>query len=238
MNDIDSLQPRYLILGRGRLAFHLKFLLSENPASILETWHREQGFDSLKSLAKTPTCILLAVKDEALNELVAQISPWIPKSSRIVSFSGSQAVPGALTLHPLMAFSWELFSREFYQKIHWIETESGSFRKVFPGLNNPVCLLPSSNLALYHALCVCAGNLPLIFLKDLLRRFQELEISQDAFVNYVQGSIENFLKNPEGSLTGPIVRRDHQTIEKNLAALKNTPYEALYQLALQLQTKV
>ncbi|MCL2474267.1 MAG: DUF2520 domain-containing protein, partial [Alphaproteobacteria bacterium] len=75
------------------------------------------------------------------------------------------------------------------------------------------------NKPLYHALCVMSGNFPNILWNSCLNVFKSLNIPQEAAFLYLQKTLENFCKDPKNSLTGPLVRNDKDTIDKNLTAL-------------------
>ena len=58
-----------------------------------------------------------------------------------------------------------------------------------------------------------------------------------AFDLYIQKITENFLLMKEKAITGPILRKDILTINKNIEALSGTVLQAIYQAIYQISTQ-
>jgi 2-dehydropantoate 2-reductase len=136
-------------------------------------------------------------------------------------------VEGIESYHPLMTFGPAFYDLEFYEKIYFAVPSKEKFRARFPKLSNPVFELKAQDKAFYHALCVMSGNFPQILWRKCLSSFDKLGVPAEAVTLYLQKNLENFSANPSQSLTGPLVRKDRQTIRSNIDALPE-PLKKLY----------
>lgn len=226
--------PRYLLIGSGRLARHLKHYLQKIGLP-LELWSRNsdpefntespdyfpEAQERLERTAQYCNVFLLAVSDSALNEVYERLSPHAPSEARWVHFSGAYSDARFFGLHPLMTFGLELFDMEIYQRIPLIGDRSKEeFHAVFPQLENPYHVLAPDQRPLYHALCVMGGNFTHLLWWMVERAFREqLQLSPEVLHLYKAQVFAGALKDPERALTGPFVRGDWATVEAHLQCL-------------------
>ncbi len=71
-----------------------------------------------------------------------------------------------------------------------------------------------------------------LLVAKMLAGFAELNIPAEAAHLYVEKAVANTFANPEGALTGPLIRKDVTTVQANLDALKNNSYHGIYQAFL------
>lgn len=219
-------EPRYGIVGRGRVATHFaRYLQLESiPFS---TWHRGLDGAPLDALGNAPV-ILLAIADDALEPFLAA-HPEL-RDRTVVHFSGNRVVPGVPGLHPLMTFGPRLYDRENYRAIPFV-TEQGAagFDEIFPGLPNPWHAIDPGLKPLYHALCVLAGNFPTLLWQKARGDFeQRLGLPAGLLAPYLRRTLENTLADGGAALTGPLARGDRATVQRNLAALGDDPWAEVY----------
>ncbi|MBX3041835.1 MAG: DUF2520 domain-containing protein, partial [Bdellovibrionaceae bacterium] len=81
---------------------------------------------------------------------------------------------------------------------------------------------------LYHALCVLGGNFPVLLWNKMETDLKAMGLPEESTRLYIQRVSENYLKMGPRALTGPLVRKDESTIQKNLAALSLDPWEKVY----------
>lgn len=172
--------------------------------------------------------LLLAVSDSAIEPLAQQF----PKNTR-VHFSGALVTPHALGAHPLMTFSENLYTLETYCKIPFIlEQGQTTFGEIFPQLNNPHYFINPKQKALYHALCVMSGNFSTLLWSRAFEDFpRELGLPPEVLLPYLNQLTQNLSSNPrepQRHWSGPIVRNDQQTIQKNISALPRESDQNLY----------
>lgn len=216
----------YLIIGSGRVARHISHyfnLLNINYKS----WDRAQDPHALRVKVSEASHILLAISDGALAGFYRQHLKGHEKT--FVNFSGAHQIEGMISAHPLMTFGNDLYELDFYKKIHFTLTGASALDEALPGLPNSYSWLPSAQKALYHTYCVMGGNFVTLLISKMLSGFATMKIPAEAAHLYVEKVIENTFANPEGALTGPLVRKDAETVAKNLKALENDPAKEIYE---------
>lgn len=233
----------YLIVGDGRLARHLRFYF-DSLAIPYVSWHRNVHTPELfQTLAKQSTRILLAISDKAIESFIFS-HPEIEKS-KWVHLSGALSLPGIYSAHPLGSFGEKLNPIEWYRNIFFVvEQQAGlpevAFSSLLPNLPNPHAAITSQNKAYYHSLCVLSNNFStILFQKLFLGLERELGIPKEAAYSYLRQTVFN-LENTASPLTGPLVRKDKETIEKNLHALKvrQDAFADIYQAFVALSKKI
>lgn len=216
----------YLIIGSGRVARHLGhyFHLLQIP---FQTWDRSQDPHALQRKIASSSRVLLAISDSAIEGFYRQHLQGhdIP----VVHFSGAHNFTNLLAAHPLMTFSEELYSLDFYKRIHFTLTGATELAQVLPGLNNPYSLLPLEDKALYHAYCVAGGNFVSLLMLEMIRGFAQLNVPQEAAQVYLEKVFENTVNGQQKALTGPLIRKDNNTVDANLNALRDHRLYGIYQ---------
>ncbi len=225
MKTTEIRNQQFLLIGSGRLARHLEFYFTQLGLKF-SSWSRRQDISALQKSAESATHVLLAISDSALQGFVD--THFKNSNKLIVSFSGALTIQGAVTAHPLMSFGPHFYSLKDYEKIHFVLTGAHLLDEILPGLKNPYSVLPSEDRALYHALCVLGGNFPILLWHQMAEGFKKLGLPEDVYKLYIEKIAENFNKHTSKALTGPLVRRDFDTIQKNLKALEHSSYRNVY----------
>jgi 2-dehydropantoate 2-reductase len=222
-------QTIYGIIGDGRVATHFKhyFTLLDLP---VRTWSRRAAKSDPRQLPEQlQYCdtILVLIQDAAIVPFI-QEHPFL-KTRTLVHFSGSLTTPLAFGVHPLMSFGPSLYDLVTYRRIPFVCDFGFRFQEVFPGLENPVFEIKPELKPLYHSLCVMSGNFTVLLWQKM---FAELEttfdIPREAAVPYLSRIASNLIEDSRGALTGPLQRRDSETIERNLEALESDPFHRVY----------
>ncbi len=226
----------YLLLGGGRLARHLHFYLRSLDLN-LQTWTRREPVAEFKLKLGSASHVLLAIPDREIEVFVQTHLKSFDKT--IVHFSGSLVTPLAQSAHPLMTFAENLYSLEKYREIPFVIEDSSEFANLLPGVPNKSFKIAAEKKALYHAYCVMSGNFTTLlwekFFSDLKT---ELGIPAEAAQAYLKQIAENLLEVAEGKsasvVTGPLVRGDLETVNKNLNALDKNfdSYAGIYRAFL------
>lgn len=223
MNTYNTISSQtVLLIGAGRLAKHLQHWnsLLENPHTLL-FWNRQFDPTHLAALVERADIIWLAISDRSLvsfyeNHLAASKKP-------VVHFSGALSDERLLGAHPLMSFPHELLPDEAYAGIHFVIHGRTTLQEILPGFTNRFTALNSENKPLYHALCVLAGNFPQLLWNQVAGEMRQLGLPPEALDSYIAQITANYLRLKEKSLTGPLIRGDHVTIEKNIQSLQTHP---------------
>ncbi len=205
-----------MLVGSGRLATHLQHwnsLLSRPNA--IYTWNRTQSPQLLSEYLEKSSLVWLAISDSA-------IIPFFEKhlqSKAVVHFSGALHDSRLASAHPLMSFTKNLFHPELYNKIHFTLNGAANLENVLPGFENKFTAITSDNKAYYHALCVLAGNFPQMIWSRISDHMKNLNLPPEALDLYIDQITRNYLDLKDAALTGPLVRKDRQTIEQNILSL-------------------
>ena len=216
---------KFLIVGAGKLAKHLNHYLNLLELSPLN-WDRSQDPHLLKSKTAESTHILLAISDSAIEAFYRKHFAGFDKT--VVHFSGALNVEDVIAAHPLMSFGPEPYDLVTYHRIHFVLTGANSLQEALPGLPNAFSLLPAKNKARYHAMCVMGGNFPVLLWQKMFTEFQRLGVSAEAAEVYLQTVLKNTLNNPNTALTGPLARKDKNTVIKNIEALEGDAFQRIY----------
>lgn len=218
-----------LLIGNGRLAQHFRFYFKSLNLTV-QTWSRaENSVSDLHFLVEQAPRILLAISDRSIEGFFNEtLLPKPQTYKQIIHFSGTYHHPQLIACHPLMSFGPQLYDADFYKKIHFVLTGADHLDEIFPELPNPYSILNAEQKPLYHALCVLGGNLPILLWERMRQGLNAMDIPESAQKIYLQKILENYQSFGLQALTGPLVRKDIITIEKNLKALKNDSFEKVY----------
>ncbi|OFZ28737.1 MAG: hypothetical protein A2622_06545 [Bdellovibrionales bacterium RIFCSPHIGHO2_01_FULL_40_29] len=216
-----------LLIGSGRLAKHLQHWnsLLEKPNTLL-TWDRSQDPHALVKYLNQCHIVWLAIRDSAIipfyeTHLAGSDIP-------VVHFSGALTDRRLSWAHPLMSFPEGLLAQYVYHSISFAIGANTDLDQLLPGFKNSSFIVSDEHKPLYHALCVVAGNFPQLLWNEVDKSLAQLQIPDLAFQNYLSQVLQNFLTLKEKSLTGPLVRNDHLTINKNMASLNGTKLQTIY----------
>lgn len=213
------------MIGDGRLARHLAFYFLTLKIDF-ERWHRRDS-RRLRDLLPKAKRVLLAISDDALEGFLAdQLADF---SGPVIHFSGSSHPARTISAHPLMSFGPDLYPADFYPKIHFTVTGASSLAEAIPGLPNGFSQLKPEDKALYHALCVIGGNFPVLLWNKMETGLKDLGLPESAARLYVERVAENYRELGAKALTGPLIRKDEKTIQRNLESLDGDPWRKVYE---------
>lgn len=227
MNKTQGQNPIHILLiGSGRLAHHLQHWVSLSDQKIqLSTWDRHQDPQRIRTLIHSADLIWLAISDSAISSFYNQYIAGTDIPT--VHFSGAFHDARIFSCHPLMTFGSEIYSDETYRKIIFAVTGQNQLDQLMPGFKNEFFILNPELKPLYHALCVVSGNFPQMLWNECAKISEQHQIPFSHFEQLVQFSMKNFFQHQTAALTGPLVRKDLQTLEKNQQALPE-PLDSIY----------
>lgn len=220
--------PQYLIIGNGRVSRHFQYYFQQ-LAIPFQLWDRSQHFDLLQQKILHASHILILIKDDAIESFIK--AHLLDKKIFLIHFSGSLVTDLAFGAHPLMSFNENQYSLLEYQSVPFVlDHDAPEFKILFPDLPNPHIHLNKKLKPKYHALCVMSGNFSCLLWQKLFADFERVLKIPSSFAHpYLKKQTENLLQNYQNALTGPLVRNDQITMQKNLDALKNDPFEKIYE---------
>ncbi len=195
------MEPAFTILGRGRAG-----------RALAEAWGDRAALASHG--ADPPGLVLLAVPDEALPAQAARFS------GRCVHLSGSLHLEGVPSAHPLTSFSGRAGD--------WTGTPlalTGAvpepIRAAFVALGFVPFDLPAERKPLYHACAVLASGHAATLWLGAARLLREagLELPGRGLLPLAEATLSNVVREGERGRTGPFVRGDWGTIQRDAEAL-------------------
>jgi predicted short-subunit dehydrogenase-like oxidoreductase (DUF2520 family) len=219
--------PRYLIIGDGRVARHFQYYFSLLHLSYT-AWHRAQPIEKLQKSIPQATHILILIKDHAIDTFC---ETYLQNTTALcIHFSGSHISSYAFGAHPLMTFHHDKYTLDDYLAIPFVvDHDAPEFERLLPGISNKNIRLNKLAKAKYHALCVMSGNFSCILWQKLFASFEEEFNMPSTFAHpYLRQQTQNLLSDAKSALTGPLVRNDNATIQKNITALENDPFQEIY----------
>lgn len=227
----------YAILGDGRLARHMRHYLAlsgqavegwaRNPASHFNTHQRGPARERLKRTVEKATHVMLLVSDDAITPFLSRY-PFLHEKT-LIHCAGALNVRAVAGAHPLMTFADSMYTLEAYRRIPFMVETGYDFKKLFPELPNPVYTIRPADKALYHALCVVAGNFPQMLWQAVSDRFaNDLGLPHEVLGPYLEQVTQNAVQAPERALTGPLSRGDEDTVRRHLAVLENDSLQEIY----------
>lgn len=214
-----------LLVGSGRLARHLSFYFKNTFIPYL-SWSRKSN-SPITPLLKDVDVVLLAISDSALSEFYQKNLKDF--RGTVLHFSGAFYDENMKSCHPLMSFSNDLMTPDLYPKIYFAESEVGLFKQVFPHWHNPHFYLKNENKALYHACAVLLAAGTQSLWTKAMEPLIKMGVPDSAVELYLKRVTEQFLLSKSAAMTGPWIRGDDITINKNLKALEASQLSTLYQ---------
>lgn len=220
--------PTYLILGNGRMAWHVSFYFEQIGIPFIQWARRTHSKDDLQISAAKVSHVLILVSDSDIEPFIETHACLHQKT--LIHFSGSLVTPLAYGVHPLMTFTDDLYPLEAYKKIPFVcDIGAPSFSSLFPKLSNPNYTLPAELKSRYHALCVMSNNFTTLLWQKFYSELEHtLNIPSNAIHPYLDQTLQNLKNHSTMPLTGPLARKDKSTIDMNLKALENDPFQLVY----------
>jgi len=226
-HDDPARPPVYGIVGDGRMARHAAHYLALDGLPV-RRWSRREQTPLTEALADA-TVVLVLITDAAIPGFVERHAAFLAARTP-VHFSGSLSLPDIAGMHPLSTFGPDLYDPRTYAAIPFVcDADGPGFPEVFPTLPNPHFVIPRTSKPLYHAGAVLAGNISTALWLKFFAILEQLDIPRDAAYAYLERTCRNLIElGPQEVLTGPVVRKDRDTVRDNLRALGNDPYGAVY----------
>lgn len=247
------------IIGSGNMAYHLARQFKLCGIKLLNIYARDikkatllsesvgaKPIDKLKDLINDPDFLVLAIKDDAIEQVAKNInispSTIICHTSGTISSETLNHFENYGVFYPLQTFT-QSNSVDFQQIPICIHTNNPQslkrLEKMARLLSNKVYLMNDQQRSVIHLAAVFINN----FINHTLGITQDIcrsnnipfEILNPLLLETISKAEKN---NPFEIQTGPAVRNDDQTLSKHLDLLKGHPeYAELYRLFTQMIQK-
>jgi 2-dehydropantoate 2-reductase len=216
------------LVGLGRLGRALRAQLLENHGIARDRLFeltRHSTPAEIETALTSSDRVLLCLPDREIQNFLDR-HHQIDSAKVWIHFSATTDDPRAFRLHPLWSFTGREIPRSEFDAIPFaMDMEAPSFSDLLPGFCNPAIRLAAGQFHFYHSLCVLGMSLPTLLWSEIARHSESnLEINKSHFANYFLGIAKNFYAAESSTLTGPWVRGDFETTQRNRQALKeNSP---------------
>lgn len=223
--------PKYLVVGDGRMANHIRHYLSHLGLSYI-TWARSKNtIETLAACLSQITHALILINDSAIDAFIENNILSRDFSITLIHFSGNFISQYAYSAHPLQTFGKTLYPMNHYKKIPFIiESNGPAFSELLPGFENPHYKINRADKNYYHALCVMANNFTTLlwqkFFSEMQNRF---EIKNEHLQSFLDQTFHNIKYDFKSALTGPIARKDRKTLLNDLTALTNDHFFKIFE---------
>ncbi len=246
---------RVFILGAGQVGRGLSRAFRASGIDVLGLHGRTNSGFATSSGPLPPTignanCILVAVRDEQIDDALAELMSDRGRGSRgrvasgsVVLHTSGSAEPELLrelpgyglsggTFHPMIPFAHPERTAELLRH-GWIGIDGddqarAASRRIAGHLGARTLEIPPGGKGAYHAAAVISSNFPVVLAaiaNDLLVSVGIPERSaQQAVHSLMDAAVSNLSDTaPVDALTGPVVRGDLAAVKQHLAALRANP---------------
>jgi predicted short-subunit dehydrogenase-like oxidoreductase (DUF2520 family) len=185
--------------------------------------------------------VLIAVPDDALEAMVAELAGVVLPDQLVVHTSGSHGLavlrPAGgrpLALHPVMTFTGDPADLPRLPGISYGVTAPDELRPVatrlIADLGGIVEWIPETARPLYHAALAHGANHLVTLVNEAADRLREAGVREPArlLAPLLRAALENALRLGDAALTGPVVRGDAGTVERHLRVLVGTESSEAY----------
>lgn len=211
---------KHLVVGQGKLG---RTILNSLERIKYRVCHTVESAD----------IVWITVPDSAIRSMVKQLEKDLKPDTVLVHCSGffpasilkNQKTDKLVSLHPAYSFSRSLmfFPHGIFWTFQGRESLFDYFKILVEKWKGKIAKIEENQKPLYHSACVFASNFPVISLIIAKKLFEQCGIDYEhIFKGLVSPLCEKVSKNsvPEQLLTGPAVRRDLDTILKEIEVLK------------------
>jgi predicted short-subunit dehydrogenase-like oxidoreductase (DUF2520 family) len=242
--------PDLHLIGSGRLAFSLALAWRNAGGQVATVWSRntESGrelaqlsgaswLDKLNAL-RSSGWLMLAVKDEAVEEISSQLQP---QGDLLVLHASGTLPLAALDKHVNRGVMWPLQSmqktgNDWSQIPLFIEggnsAAAAQLERIAGRLSNQLHAVNSQERLYYHLAAVMAGNFSNALYQLVFDLLHHRGLDPTVLLPQLQAGLQGLMEvAPAQRQTGPAVRKDEKVMEQHLALLASQPdLAALYSL--------
>ena len=238
--------PRVFVLGAGRAGLALARGLAEGGIRVTGV-HGRRASEGVTAGALPPqlgdaTTVIVAVRDAQLDAALAELGQALPRGAVVLHLSGASDPAGLTrlraaghpcgTFHPLVPLAPESDVAALLRGA-WFGVDGDDEATVVSAvlaraLGARTLRIPGGEKARYHAAAVLASNYPVVLAALAEGLMREAGVEPEAARGAVTMLLAGAASNVRGlaserpfaaTLTGPMVRGDHETVRRHLDAL-------------------
>jgi len=222
----------YGIIGDGKMAKNFIKYLEFLNIDYLQWSRKNNSVEELQTIATSCDPILLLITDSAIELFFQNLIKKYPgiQNKKVIHFSGSLVLNGAYGIHPLMTFTDKLCDKETYLNIPFVQDDNLKMCDLLPEIPNKLYNIKKEQKALYHCLCVMGNNFSRILWRKVIEDFSvKLNLPAEILYPYISKTFADILQKDKVALSGPLVRKDQETIKRNLDSLNSFHDKQIYQ---------
>ena len=237
MGQVPDTSHLYGIVGDGRLATHIRAYFDYLHIPYVSWSRRTHPGIEPEIVLEMCATILLLINDDSILPFIETQKNLHDKT--FVHCSGALVLPNVQGVHPLMTFGPKTYDLCIYQQIPFVwEKGKVPFQQLFPELRNLNYSIAPETKVLYHSLCVMAGNFTTLLWSKFFHELEEkFHMPAATAFPYLRAIANNLEADYNQALTGPIVRKDWATMDRNMEALEGDPYQAIYRAFVEVVAK-
>jgi len=232
--------PTLRLIGPGRAGQSLTVALARAGWDLAEP-HIGRGQD-VTHAAQGVDALLIAVPDGAIAPVAQKVEP--NPDCVVLHMAGSLTLealaphPRRASIHPLCTLAEPNIGAEHLGKGGvWFAIAGDPIAKEMADALHGIAIQVDDDLrAVYHAAAVIASNHLVALLGQVERVARQANVPLSAYFDLVRQTVDNVERlGPVEALTGPVKRKDWDTIERHIAALpedERAAYEAMAREAL------
>jgi len=214
--------PRLRIVGAGRAGRSLAHALSGRGWTVDGLLGR--GDDVSEAASGVDLCVL-GVPDASVPEVASSIRPH--PDAVVVHLSGALGLdvlsmhPRRGSLHPLVSLPSPAVGAAALTAGAWFAVSGDPLvRDVVADLGGRLVVVDDAQRPAYHAAACIASNHLVALLAQVARVAASAGVPLEAYLDLVRATVDNVAAlGPAAALTGPVSRRDWDTVASHLRAL-------------------
>lgn len=244
-----------IIIGAGNVATHLAQQLYEKKHNILQVFNRSlenakllaekvaaEAIDDVNKILLNADFYLIAVSDDAIKTIAAELSPTLPKDKIIAHTSGATSSKvfqdffnNYGVFYPLQTFSKER-KADFEKLPMCIDGSNENTKNKLFALAKTICptvhLIDDKQRSVLHVAAVFANNFTNYLIAISEQIIAKENIPFDLLKPLINETVAKINENtPQSMQTGPARRGDLATLEKHQQYLDKYPdYRKIYEL--------
>lgn len=227
--------PTLRLIGPGRAGRSLTAALSRAGWEIADPLIA-RGED-VSQAAHGVDALLIAVPDGAIAAVAQSVEP--DRDTVVLHMAGARTLdvlaphPKRASIHPLCSLADPNLGADHLAKggVWFAVAGDPIARQMVDALHGIPVEVDEGRRTIYHAAAVIASNHLVALLAQVERIAQQADVPLAAYFDLVRQTVNNVeALGPREALTGPVKRKDWDTIEAHLAALpedERAAYEAL-----------
>ena len=229
-----TIPPRVRVVGPGRAGGSLATALARVGWVVEPPLGRG---DKLAGAARDVDLVIISTPDPVIADAAREIDPV--ERTVVAHLAGSRGLdllgdhPRTAVLHPLVAMPDPTVGAARLLAGAWFAVAGDPLvQRVASDLGGRWFPVGDDDRATYHAAAVVASNHLVALLGQVERMAEGIGVPTEAFWDLARGSLENVAEiGAAAALTGPVARRDWDTVRRHLNALDPSEREAYRAMA-------